>query len=77
MIPVSPFSFCLIIAFGKDMTSSPALFVFRSLRQLVKLVRDVTTDPFVIRLLERNNSLTEVKIFVHLFTSKLSPLQNI
>lgn len=59
------------------MTSSPALFVFRSLRQLVKLVRDVTTDPFVIRLLERNNSLTEVKIFVHLFTSKLSPLQNI
>lgn len=59
------------------MTSSPALFVFRSLRQLVKLVRDVTTDPFVIRLLERNNSLTEVKIFVHLFTSKLLPLQNI
>lgn len=59
------------------MTSSPALFVFRSLRQLVKLVRDVTTDPFVIRLLERNNSLTEVKFFVHLFTSKLSPLQNI
>lgn len=59
------------------MTSCPALFVFRSLRQLVKLVRDVTTDPFVIRLLERNNSLTEVKIFVHLFTSKLSPLQNI
>lgn len=59
------------------MTSSPALFVFRSLRQLIKLVRDVTTDPFVIRLLERNNSLTEVKIFVHLFTSKLSPLQNI
>lgn len=59
------------------MTSSPALFVFRSLRQLVKLVRDVTTDPFVIRLLERNNSLTEVKIFVHLFTSILSPLQNI
>lgn len=59
------------------MTSSPALFVFRSLRQLVKLVRDVTTDPFVIRLLERNYSLTEVKIFVHLFTSKLSPLQNI
>lgn len=59
------------------MTSSPALFVFRSLRQLVKLVRDVTTDPFVIRLLERNNSLTEVKIVVHLFTSKLSPLQNI
>lgn len=59
------------------MTSSPALFVFRSLRQLVKLVRDVTTDPFVIRLLERNNSLTEVKIFAHLFTSKLSPLQNI
>lgn len=59
------------------MTSSPALFVFRSLRQPVKLVRDVTTDPFVIRLLERNNSLTEVKIFVHLFTSKLSPLQNI
>lgn len=49
------------------MTSSPALFVFRSLRQLAKLVRDVTTDPFVIRLLERNNSLT----------SKLSPLQNI
>lgn len=59
------------------MTSSPALFVFRSLRQLVKLVRDVTTDPFVIRLLERNNSLTEVKIFAHLFTNKLSPLQNI